>query len=157
EKENTSSVFTIMNLVMTVMDIILGAMETTTATTSYGLLALMKHPEIQAKLQEEIDNVTGEKCTPTFADRGKMPYTKAVIAEIQRCCDILPMGAAHAVTRDTPFREFVLPKGTNVFSMLTTSLNDPKYFSDPKKFNPGHFLDENGSFKKVDAFMPFAF
>ncbi|XP_078517171.1 cytochrome P450 2G1-like [Lissotriton helveticus] len=156
EKEDLSSVFTIMNLVMTVMDIILGGTETITTTTSYGLLALMKHPEILAKVQEEIDNVIGENRTPTFEDRGKMPYTKAVIAEIQRCSDTIPMGAAHAVTRDTPFREFVLPKGTNVFGMLTTSLNDPKYFPDPNKFNPGHFLDENGSFKTVDALIPLA-
>lgn len=157
EKENPSSVFTIMNLVMTVTDIILGGIETITNTVSYGLLALMKHPEILAKVQEEIDNVIGENHTPTFKDRARMPYTKAVISEIQRCSDTIPMGAAHAVTRDTPFREFVLPKGTNVFGMLTTSLNDPKYFPDPEKFNPGHFLDENGSFKKVDALMPFAF
>ncbi|XP_078517169.1 cytochrome P450 2A13-like [Lissotriton helveticus] len=158
EKDNPSSAFSIMNLVMTVMNIILGGIESLTNTTSYGLLALMKHPEVQAKVQEEIDNVINEKnCTPTFEDRGKMPYTKAVIAEIQRCSDNFPMGGSHAVTRDTPFREFVLPKGTNVYGMLTTSLNDPKYFSDPKKFNPGHFLDENGSFKKVVALIPFAF
>ncbi|KAM9380079.1 cytochrome P450 2C20-like [Phaethornis superciliosus] len=156
EKDNPSSTFHMKNLVTCAFDLFLGGTETTSTTIRYGLLLLIKYPKIQEKVQEEIDQVVGRSRRPCVADRTQMPYTDAVVHEIQRFISLIPLSVAHTVDKDTCFRDYVIPKGTTIFPVLTSVLHDGKEFPNPNEFCPEHFLNKNGTFRKSEFFIPFS-
>ncbi|XP_067319259.1 cytochrome P450 2C18-like [Anolis sagrei] len=156
EKHDEASEFTMENMIDCCVELLAAGMETTSATLQYGLLILQKYPEIEEKVQEEIDRVVGRSRMPGMADRGQMPYTDAVVHEIQRSLSIGSMALPHAMVKDTPFRGYVIPKGTTIIPVLISVLHDSKEFPNPKEFDPGHFLNEDGTFRKSNYFMPFS-
>ncbi|XP_035297749.1 cytochrome P450 2C25 isoform X2 [Cricetulus griseus] len=153
---NQQSELSLENLATTVSDLFAAGTETTSTTLRYALLLLLKHPHVTAKVQEEIDQVVGRGRSPCMQDRSRMPYTDAMVHEVQRFIDLVPSNLPHAVTCDIKFRDYFIPKGTTVITSLTSVLLDSKEFPNPEVFDPGHFLDKDGNFKKSDYFMPFS-
>ncbi|XP_075179740.1 cytochrome P450 2F3-like [Anomaloglossus baeobatrachus] len=156
EADIADSSFYAKSLPRTIQNLIFGGTETVSTTLRYGILILMKYPDIAERIQEEIDNVVGRNRSPSIADRNKMPFTEATIYEFMRFCDVIPISLPHSTAKSTVFRGFSIPKGTLITPLLTSVHYDPEYYTDPTKFNPYNFLDEKGLFKKNDAHMPFS-
>ncbi|XP_009082611.1 PREDICTED: cytochrome P450 2C8-like, partial [Acanthisitta chloris] len=107
EKDHPNSSFHMKNLITCTFDLFFAGTETTSTTVRYGLLLLLKYPKIQEKVQEEIDQVVGRSRKPCVADRPQMPYTDAVVHEIQRFISLIPLALPHTVAKDTPFRDYI--------------------------------------------------
>ncbi|XP_037626168.1 cytochrome P450 2J2-like isoform X2 [Sebastes umbrosus] len=144
------------NLVLCCLDLFLAGSETTSKTLQWGLVHLIKNPHIQDKVQAEIDRVIGQTRQPTMADRPKLPYTDAVIHEIQRMGNIVPLNGLRMAAKDTTLGDYFIPKGTSVMPNLTSVLFDKTEWETPDTFNPEHFLDAEGKFVRRDAFLPFS-
>lgn len=154
------------NLIAVVRNLFSAGMETTSTTLRWGLLLMMKYPEIQSKwklrnqqlpshrvtlnvtspwtgldkkwilhtpiflaeerdiwviylymtpipftekVQEEIEQVIGSN-PPRIEHRSQMPYTDAVVHEIQRFANILPLNLPHETTEDVTLKGYFIPK-----------------------------------------------
>ncbi|XP_078525894.1 cytochrome P450 2J2-like [Lissotriton helveticus] len=153
-KSDPSSTFDEENLAQCTLDLFFAGTETTSTTLRWAILYMAVNTEIQEKVQAEIDQVIGHSRQPLTENRKSMPYTNAVIHEVQRISNIIPVAVPRYTNRDTTLRGFHLPKGTTVMANLTSVLYDKNEWKTPNIFNPEHFL-ENGEFKKRDAFLPF--
>uniref|UniRef100_A0A4W3H233 Cytochrome P450 2K1-like n=1 Tax=Callorhinchus milii TaxID=7868 RepID=A0A4W3H233_CALMI len=130
-----------LNLVMTTRDLFIAGMETTSTTLRWAILLMMKFPEFQQKVHEEIDQVIGTDRHPRLEDRKAMPFTDAVIHETQRFGNIVPLNLPHATTADTNFRGYFIPKVIAIMIIIIIRIA---------------FLTASYGFRKRDAFMPFS-
>ncbi|XP_069813051.1 cytochrome P450 2C20-like isoform X2 [Dendropsophus ebraccatus] len=156
EEDISGSNFTDTSLLMTLIALLAAGTETTTSTLNFSLLLMSNYPDVQAKVQQEIDEVTGSQRPAGIMDRPQMPYTNAVVHEVQRVLDLAPVAHYHAVTKETHFRGYTIPKGTTVIPFISSVLSDSTQWETPEEFNPGHFLDDDGQFRQRSAFMAFS-
>ncbi|XP_054853256.1 cytochrome P450 2K6-like [Eublepharis macularius] len=143
------------NLSALVHELLAAGTESTLTTLLWALLLMMKYPEIQNKVQEEIGKVIGS-AQPRIEHRSKLPYTDAVIHEIQRFANISAMNVPYATTEDVTIKGYFIPKGTHILPSLYSVMYDESQWEKPYEFYPEHFLDSEGNFVKRDAFIPFS-
>ncbi|XDV12375.1 hypothetical protein PO909_001069 [Leuciscus waleckii] len=155
ESGKTDSLYNSMNLQCTINNLFGAGTDTTATTLRWSLLLMAKYPEIQAKVQDEIDREIGGR-QPVVEDRKNLPYTDAVIHETQRFANIVPLGSPRQTTCDVHLNGFLIKKGTSVFALLVSVLRDENEWETPDSFNPRHFLNKQGQFVKKDAFLPFS-
>ncbi|KAL8221817.1 UNVERIFIED_CONTAM: hypothetical protein K2H54_074531, partial [Gekko kuhli] len=155
-KGNPDTSFNEQNLIKIIPEWFGAGTETTSSTILWGLLKMVLHPEVQEKVHEEIEKVLGKDKAPMMEHQAKLPYTNAVIHEIQRYADIVPVTLPYITCQDTEVGKFVIPKETIVFNHLSSVLNDETVWEKPHQFYPEHFLDASGQFAKREAFLPFS-
>ena len=102
------------------------------------------YPEVQGKVQAEIDENVGRSRLPRELDRPSLPYTGAVIQEIMRSQPITPLGVPHRATQDFTLNGFKIPNDTLMFTNLYAVHHDAQNFQDPEEFRPERFLSEDG-------------
>ena len=122
-----------------------GGTDTTSTALQWIMANLVKKPEIQAELFQEIKHVMGEgKGEVEEEELQKMPYLKAVILEGLRRHPPGHFVLPHAVTQDTAIEGYVIPKKGSVNFMISEMNWNPKIWENPLEFKPERFLNRNG-------------
>uniref|UniRef100_A0AC35U8U4 Cytochrome P450 n=1 Tax=Rhabditophanes sp. KR3021 TaxID=114890 RepID=A0AC35U8U4_9BILA len=125
-------------------DMYIAGQETSTTTTKWLILILMKFPDIQQKIFDEINNVVGLENEIKLSHKNSLPYTMAFITEGQRWANIIPFIIGHKCTRDTTIEGKFIPDGSIVQPFFYGSNYDETVFEDPYEFKPERFLLEDG-------------
>ena len=69
-------------LATTIFDLFAVGSETTCTALSWAMVHMLRHPEVQKTVQEELDRVVGRDRLPAMADRPSLPYTQVWLPQI---------------------------------------------------------------------------
>ena len=103
------------------------------------MLFMILNPEVQTKVRQELDQNFGNN-KAKFNEKHKVPYTEAVIHEIQRRANILPLSVLHSTRTKVDIEEYSLPAGTVLVPFIGDIMNDPEHFPEPSKFQPERYI-----------------
>ncbi|KAK9401393.1 cytochrome P450 2J5-like [Crotalus adamanteus] len=154
-RNDTNSTYNEDNLARCIFDFFGAGSETTFTVLKWALLLLTNHPDIQEKVQKEIKEAFSSSASISYQDRKKLPYTNAVIHEMQRLKYVLLVGIPRQSTKDVKMKGYHIPKSTMILPDLRSVLLDPEQWETPEEFNPNHFLDKDGKFMEREEFLPF--
>ncbi|XP_078421420.1 steroid 17-alpha-hydroxylase/17,20 lyase [Cetorhinus maximus] len=143
------------HLLMSVADIFGAGTETTSNTIAWMIVYLLHHPEIQKKIQDEIDSNVGFERTPQMSDKGDLHFLSATISELLRIQPVSPLLIPHVALEDSSIGEYTVPKETRVIINLWAIHHDEKEWKNPDAFDPGRFLDKDGKYSPSGSYMPF--
>ncbi len=127
--------------------------ETTAVAMSWTWYLLSQHPQYEARLHLELDQVLAGQA-PRFADLEQLPYTRMVFEEALR---LYP--PAFSLTRvavaDDRVGPHRIPKGAMVTLSPWVTHRDPRLWPDPERFDPDRFLPEAVRQRHKFAYFPF--
>ncbi|XP_004628788.1 cytochrome P450 1A2 [Octodon degus] len=132
-------------IVNLVNDIFGAGFDTVTTALTWSLTYLVTKPEIQKKIQKELDTVIGRHRRPQLADRPQLPYMEAFILEVFRHSSFVPFTIPHSTTKATTLNGFYIPKERCIFINQWQVNHDPKQWEEPFEFRPERFLVANNT------------
>lgn len=136
-----------------VVELVMGATDTTTGTTHWALAYCMAYPDLQTKLYEEIERVVGHDRAVVEADLPNLQYLQAFVKEILRIKPVVALGAPHSTTRDCRLAGYDIPAKTDIIIHAGAMANDEEIWDSPKEFRPERFLEVTEAQRQ--AFIPF--
>lgn len=130
--------------------------DTVSSSTTFALYLLGRHPEVQRKVQKELDTVFGNdrERSVSVEDITKLEYLHCVVKESLRLLPPAPV-IPRELDEDVNACGVTIPKGTTVFLGQFWLHRDPKQFPNPEKFDPDRFLPGNSEARHKFAFLPF--
>ncbi|KAM6424355.1 cytochrome P450 3A9-like [Liasis olivaceus] len=125
-------------------------------SNSLGYMAylLATHPDVQQKLQKEIDSILPNKAPLTYDAIMQLEYLDMVLNETQR---LYPLGGRieRVCKMDVEINGMTIPKGTVVMIPPLVLHHIPEYWPEPEEFRPERFSKENRDTIDPYTYLPF--
>lgn len=136
-----------------VVTLFLAGHETTAISLSWTFYLLSLNPDVDAKLEEELDRVLDGRL-PTLDDLPRLEYTARVVKESMR---IYPPAwrVGREAIEDCEIAGYPIPAGAQLIMSQWTLHRDARYFENPMKFDPDRWTPEFESALPKFAYFPF--
>ncbi|WP_052436649.1 cytochrome P450 [Georgenia sp. SUBG003] len=136
-----------------IVTMLLAGHETTANALAFDGHLLAAHPEVQERVATEIREAAGAERRPSVDDVGRLPLTRAVLAEALRLYP--PAWATGRQARvATELGGVKIPAGAVVLASQWVVHRDPRWWRDPASFEPDRFLAPDAGRPRF-AYFPF--
>lgn len=127
--------------------------ETLAMALTWTWYLLAQHPEVEAQLHAELDQVLGDRA-PSVADIPHLTYTRMVLSEAMR---LYPPAwcLVRYVAKDYRVNGYVLPAGSFVMFSPYVMHRDRRYFPDPARFDPLRWTAKAKATRPQYSYFPF--
>ncbi|KAL9963558.1 hypothetical protein ACROYT_G027078 [Oculina patagonica] len=128
-----------------------------TSSNTLGLTChhVATHPDVQDKLQQEIDSVwTDEEQVPTYETVNELPYLDMVISETLRLYPPAYM-TQRSCTKACEINGIKIPKDSPILVPIYSIHRDPSFYPDPEKFDPERFSPAAKQSRNPYTYLPF--
>ncbi|KAL1505638.1 hypothetical protein ABEB36_005158 [Hypothenemus hampei] len=134
--------------------------DTTAAASSFFLCQMAAHPDIQARVVKELDEIfQGSDRPATFTDTLEMKYLERCLLETLRLFPPVPI-IARQLQQNVKLasnQEYVLPAGaTIIIGTFKIHRLEEIYGPNAEHFNPDNFLPEPAANRHYYSFIPFS-
>lgn len=128
------------DLFMTIMDLFLAGLDTTSFTGGFALYFLTQNQSAQSKLRKEIGRLLNET-GGQFSEKhlSSIPFLKACVKETMRLQPV-SIGIGRVTDQELVLRDYRVPKGTMVILHNQVACKLATNFSEPDKFLPERWL-----------------
>ncbi len=135
------------------MTILMAGHETSADALAWTLYLLAHHPDVRARLEDEVDRELGGR-SPDLASLARLPYTLQVFKEAMRLYPPAYMVVRRA-TRDVAIGGHRVRKGESVVVNIIGMHRRAAYFAEPLRFRPERFAPEAEKAMDRHAYLPF--
>ncbi|MBL8165371.1 MAG: cytochrome P450 [Anaerolineae bacterium] len=154
QDEETGGAMTDQQVRDEVITLFVAGHETTSNALTWTWYLLAQHPEVEAKLHDEVDRVLGGRM-PTLDDMPNLPYTDYVLKEAMRLYPPAWILNGRQASADAEIGGYTIPKGATVWVSPYVMHRDPRYFDAPEAFRPERWAD--GLEKRLPRYAYFPF
>ncbi|XP_039269454.2 cytochrome P450 4V2-like isoform X1 [Styela clava] len=131
--------------------------DTTAAGLSWSIQMIGSYPDVQKKIQAELDDVLGHSpCRNiTMEDLKKLQYLEMVTKECMRLFPPVPV-IGRVTSKECVMDGHTLPAGTNCILYTQAVNKNPNHWPDSESFDPERFNAENSVGRHPYAYLPFS-
>ncbi|XP_027332884.1 cytochrome P450 71A1-like [Abrus precatorius] len=140
------------------MDMFVGATDTTAVALEWAVTELIRNPIIMKKAQEEVRKVVGHKSNIEEDDINQMQYLKCVIKETLRLHPPAALLAPRETISSLKLNGYDIPAKTMVYINAWAIQRDSKFWESPEEFIPERFENSEVDFQGQHfQYIPFGF
>ncbi|KAK3433911.1 hypothetical protein EUGRSUZ_D01193 [Eucalyptus grandis] len=134
------------NIKGVIFEIISAGTDTSSATLEWVMSELLMNPRVMAKAQNEIRRVLKGKDRVQESDIEELNYLKCIIKETLRMHPPIPL-IPRAPSEECKVNGYDIPMNSRVLIHVYALGRDPRYWTNPEKFEPERFIESSEDYK----------